>query len=293
MGPDDITLTSHCALSPWPSVGDDVRGDRRETCHQTGSRVKSRKKFRMDEWRRLATAGCAAFGYSPCNAGFKDSESNPGCVFYAASNEEISYSEKHGRTRFLHSNRKTNSNPRATLSLKDGNHVSYCFGWRVCRFMGIGFLIGIAVAHTLSASAQEATAASVLELQQRVADLEATVQQLRKETRSRRRAIRPVRRRWPMRTPGSFPPLPPPRSTARQPHPSAVSPAGTTAFTCSPPINRSSCGSRGKSSRISADIFRTSTPPHSANPNVAGSPVTGSPDTFLIRRARLGIEATM
>jgi phosphate-selective porin OprO/OprP len=30
-----------------------------------------------------------------------------------------------------------------------------------------------------------------------------------------------------------------------------------------------------------------------ANPLVAGSPVTGSPDTFLIRRARLGIEATM
>ena len=30
-----------------------------------------------------------------------------------------------------------------------------------------------------------------------------------------------------------------------------------------------------------------------ANQNVAGTPVTGSPDTFLIRRARLGIEATM
>ena len=30
-----------------------------------------------------------------------------------------------------------------------------------------------------------------------------------------------------------------------------------------------------------------------ANKNVAGSPITGSPDSFLIRRARLGIEATM
>ena len=71
------------------------------------------------------------------------------------------------------------------------------------------------------------------------------------------------------------------------------SPAGTTASSCSRPIRAASCGSRAKSRPIFAGSSIRSTRPRPPISNVAGSPTTGSPETFLIRRARLGIEATM
>jgi phosphate-selective porin OprO/OprP len=174
--------------------------------------------------------------------------------------------------------------------------------------IGIGLLIGISVCRTPDAQAQDADTASVTELRERVQDLEATVRQLQ-EKHDPERAPTPL-----VSSPSGVPVAPVAPSPATLPvasgDPVVPAPGGSMAF---PAISNSAGGKEGfyiqspdKSCllRITGQIqadFRgflndvdTST---TGNANVAGSPagstVTGSPDTFLIRRARLGIEATM
>ena len=172
------------------------------------------------------------------------------------------------------------------------------------RLVRIGVLIGVSVCCAPDAHAQDADTASVTELRQRVQDLEATVRQLQ-EKRDPEPAPTPL-----VSTPPGVPVAPVAPSPAMLPiasgDPVVPAPGGSMAF---PAILNNPGGTEGfyiqsagrscllrLTGQIQAD-FRgflndvdTST---TGNPLVAGSPVTGSPDTFLIRRARLGIEATM
>jgi phosphate-selective porin OprO/OprP len=170
--------------------------------------------------------------------------------------------------------------------------------------IGIGFLIGISVCRTPDTHAQDANTASVTELRQRVQDLEATVRQLQ-EKLDPEPAPTPL-----VSSPSGDTATPAATLVNANGDPSVPMPGDSMPF---PFISNNAGGKEGfyiqspdKSCqlRITGQIqadFRgflndvdTST---TGNPNVAGSPVgstvTGSPDTFLIRRARLGIEATM
>jgi phosphate-selective porin OprO/OprP len=182
------------------------------------------------------------------------------------------------------------------------------FSSRAHWFTGVGLFIGMSVSSTLYAQAQDANTASVAELQQRVQDLEAVVRQMREG-------------RGPPPAPPATVPLPSGAPTAPAAlwaapladagaYQSLPTVAGPPAVSGTIPSIMNAAGwndgffmqsaDRSFQLRITGQIqadFRgflndvdTSTTP---NPYVAGSPVTGSPDTFLIRRARLGIEATM
>ena len=178
---------------------------------------------------------------------------------------------------------------------------------RVYRIIGIGALFGICVGGAPRAQAQDAGTTSVAELQQRVQDLEAVVRQLRDRPAPQQALAAPV-----SSEPGN------PAAATLQPAalvnpgddpPSAAVPGLAAGSGNLLPLSNfagwnegffiQSCD-RSFQLRITGQIqsdFRgflddvdTST---TANAHVAGSPTTGSPDTFLIRRARLGIEATM
>jgi phosphate-selective porin OprO/OprP len=172
------------------------------------------------------------------------------------------------------------------------------FSNRVFWLIGIGLFIGTSVFRTPDARAQDANAASVADLQQRVQDLEAVVRHMKEGQ---------------VPTAAPVDPTDPTAAAAPSPAPAAKAgadpvdpPAGGQAtraaenfigwnngFFLQSPDRTCQLRITGQ---IQADYRGFLDPVDSsstANTNVAGSPVTGSPDTFLVRRARLGIEATM
>ena len=176
---------------------------------------------------------------------------------------------------------------------------------RVYWLIGGGLFIGALACCVPAARAQDANTVSVVELQQRVQELEAIVRQM-KDARDPSAALT-----QPVSLPPAGPATPPAATWAN---------AGANQFVPAvpnAPVGSDASGAAGNflgwnngfflespdrtctlriTGQIQAD-FRgfcdpvdTST---TANTAVAGSPTTGSPDEFLIRRARLGIEATM
>ena len=174
---------------------------------------------------------------------------------------------------------------------------------RICRIIGFVLLIAGTVCRAPSATAQDASAASVAELQQRVQDLEVIVRQLQEAPDLNRLGIAPA----------ALPAvaLPPAAATsasasaaprdpaAANPPPASGAAVALRDFDGDAPFSLQSpdksCTLR-ITGQIQADFRGFLTPVDTsttANPDVAGDPTTGSPDTFLIRRARLGIEADM
>ena len=169
--------------------------------------------------------------------------------------------------------------------------------------IGVGFLLGLALYKTRAVCAQDTNTASVADLQQRVQELETVVQQMKDSRNANSATVAPV----------SMPSGGPSGSAASSAAPTANAnsvvsdaPGGGTGdpaggnfvgwnegfFLQSPDR---SCqlritGQIQADCRTYLDHVDAST---TANSAVAGSPTTGSPDEFLIRRARLGIEATM
>ena len=80
---------------------------------------------------------------------------------------------------FVEQSKKTDLSPQANLRRKEGGAMFHISPSRLHRIIGVGFLIGMSIDCAPYAHAQDANAASVAELQQRVADLEAVVRQLR------------------------------------------------------------------------------------------------------------------
>ena len=175
---------------------------------------------------------------------------------------------------------------------------------RLDAIIGVGFILGITVYITPTACAQDANTASVAELQQRVQELEAVVQQMKDSHNTNSATIAPV----------SMPSNDPAGSGA--PAANGSAPASTQAVSNAPgggagdPAGENFIGwnegfflqspDRSCHLRITGQIqadCRTYLDhvdaSSTANSAVAGSPTTGSVDEFLIRRARLGIEATM
>ena len=178
----------------------------------------------------------------------------------------------------------------------------------IYQIIAAGLFSGIFLYGNPEVCAQDANAASVAELQQRVQDLEAVVRQWRENRDPNPALTQSVS----FRSGDPVPPAAPWAATladasaapSEPTDPPAPAGGGATAsvtnfvgwnegfFLQSPD---KSCQLR-ITGQIQADLrgflddVDTST---TGNPLVAGSPVTGSPDTFLIRRARLGIEATM
>jgi phosphate-selective porin OprO/OprP len=174
--------------------------------------------------------------------------------------------------------------------------------------IGVGLFVGISVYGTSRAYAQDASAASVAELQQRLQDLEAEVRQLKTGRGANPASAETVS------LPSADPVAPNAPSSATSANPGADQyvPATANAAVGSP-ADPSSVPFTGWNEgfflqspdrtcqlRITGQLqgdYRGFLDPvdssSTANSNVAGSPTTGSPDSFLIRRARLGIEATM
>ncbi len=170
--------------------------------------------------------------------------------------------------------------------------------------IGVGLFVGISVYRTSRAYAQDASAASVAELQQRLQDLEAEVRQLKTGRGPNPASAETV----------SLPSVDPVAAAATSANPGADhyipvtpnDPVGAEAPPYSTPFTGWNNGfflqspDRTCQLRITGQLqgdYRGFLDPvdssSTANSNVAGSPTTGSPDSFLIRRARLGIEATM
>jgi phosphate-selective porin OprO/OprP len=169
---------------------------------------------------------------------------------------------------------------------------------RICLIIGLGLFIGMSVYRTPVARAQDANAASVAELQQRVQELETVVRQMRDNRDANAAQFQPVSTAY------GNPAAPPLPGAASADPVGPLAAGGATGaaenfigwnngfFLRSPD---STCqlritGQMQSDFRGYLDRVDASTTP---NTNVAGSPTTGSPDEFLIRRARLGIEATM
>ena len=175
---------------------------------------------------------------------------------------------------------------------------------RVNLIIGVGLFVGLSVFRMPDARAQDANTASVAELQQRVQELEAVVQQMSDRDPN-------VALAQPVSAPADVGRYPATQVAAggnrvrsgrsaggwqsgagdREQRRTRISQAGITAFSCSRPIGRANCGSRA---RLQAD-YRGFLDPSIRPPPIRPrrEPTTGSPDSFLIRRARLGIEATM
>jgi len=179
--------------------------------------------------------------------------------------------------------------------------LSSCTYWLI----GVGFMIGISVYSASDARAQDANTASVAELQHRVQELEAVVRQLKENHDQNPEIAQPVALQS-TNPDGITTTAAAPMANAPADPPAAYVPPGGMATPASENFIGWNNGfflqspDRSCQLRITGQIqadFRgyldpidTST---TANSAVAGSPTTGSPDTFLIRRARLGIEATM
>jgi phosphate-selective porin OprO/OprP len=182
------------------------------------------------------------------------------------------------------------------------------FSRRESWLMGVGFFLGISVYCAPHAFAQDANAASVAELQQRVQDLEAVVRRLQEGRLPDPATADPVA--WSSGDP----------TAPAAPSAATLASAGAAGFVAAVPnavvgndassTNANFIGwnegfflqspdktcSLRITGQLQADYRGFLDPVDSsttANTAVAGSPTTGSPDTFLIRRARLGIEATM
>ncbi len=170
----------------------------------------------------------------------------------------------------------------------------------------LGFLvIGIAGYPTPDARAQDANTASVAELQQRVQELEAAVQQM-KDRDPNVALAQPV----------SIAPTDPSAAPATQVAANAnqfVPAVGNAAVGSQAPGDRGPTTDKNFSGwdngfflqspdrscqlritgQLQADYRGFLDPVDTSSSNLAAAGSTGSPDSFLIRRARLGIEATM
>ena len=170
----------------------------------------------------------------------------------------------------------------------------------------LGFLvIGIAGYPTPDARAQDANTASVAELQQRVQELEAAVQQM-KDRDPNVALAQPV----------SIAPTDPSAAPATQVAANAnqfVPAVGNAAVGSQAPGDRGPTTDKNFSGwdngfflqspdrscqlritgQLQADYRGFLDPVNTSSSNLAAAGSTGSPDSFLIRRARLGIEATM
>ncbi len=170
----------------------------------------------------------------------------------------------------------------------------------VYRIIGIGLLIGLSVYCTPDARAEDANTVSVAELQQRLQELEAVVKHMNDRDQ----------------VPTADPTAPaeaPVNAAGNQFVPAVANaavgnPAG---YNLGPTTDKNFSGwnngfflespDRSCMLRITGQLqgdyrgfLDTVDSSSSSNSNVAGgATTTGSPDTFLIRRARLGIEATM
>ena len=182
------------------------------------------------------------------------------------------------------------------------------FSSRADWLIGVGVLVAIIAYRTPAARAQDANTASVAELQQRVQELEAVVRQM-KDTRDPNAAITQpvslasgdpsvpaVAQAVP---PVNAPAYPPAQAAANaQPRPqeiplATISSVGTTASSCSRRIGRAICASQDRSRPIFVDsLIPLIRPRPPIRPWRAARP-RAVRMTFLIRRARLGIEATM
>ncbi len=180
---------------------------------------------------------------------------------------------------------------------------------RAYWLVGLGLFIGVGVCRTPDARAQDANVASMVELQQRVQDLEAVVRQLKDGRDLTPASSQPVSLAYTdpaAMNAGTVPAAPAAATSANASAAPADPPAGggtsgaaenfigwNNGFFLQSPDRTCSLRITGQ---IQADYRGFLDPVDSsstANPLVAGSPITGSPDTFLVRRARLGIEATM
>ncbi len=187
------------------------------------------------------------------------------------------------------------------------------FSTRVYCLIGAGVFIGISAYRTPCAYSQDSNTASVAELQQRLQDLEAVVRQMREVRGPNAALTQPV-------------PLPPTDPAG----PAAA--AGATMADANgnqfvPAVPNAAVGNQAVGNPISTtdkyfsgwnNGFFLQSPDQTCqlritgqlqgdyrgfldpvdssstgNSAVAGSPTTGSPDSFLVRRARLGIEAKM
>ena len=171
--------------------------------------------------------------------------------------------------------------------------------------IGVGLLLGISVFGTPDARAQDANAASVAELQQRLQDLEAVVRQM-KDRDPNAALTQPVSVASAVPAAPAAPPVNADGSQFAPAAPNAAvgNPAGGNLGT-STDKNFSGWNNgfflespdRSCQLRITGQIqgdyrgFLDTVDSSPSNSATAGS--TGSPDSFLIRRARLGIEATM
>jgi phosphate-selective porin OprO/OprP len=158
------------------------------------------------------------------------------------------------------------------------------FSSRASWLIGIGLFLAVSVAGTPRACAQDANAATMADLQQRIQDLEAVVQQLQAN-----RAPAPVLPGPAMVAPSNY--NSPPSS---QPGAAATDFTGwNNGFFLQSPDRSCQLRITGQIQTDFRGFFTPVDTSTTANTHVAGSPITGSPDSFLIRRARLGIEATM
>ena len=165
---------------------------------------------------------------------------------------------------------------------------------RAYWLIGVGLFVGVSACQSPEARAQGTNTASVADLQQRVQELEAVVQQMK----DRDTNVTPTAAATPTATPTATPANP--NADPADPPPGGGA-AGAAenflgwneGFFLQSPDR--SCQLR-ITGQLQAD-YRGFLDPvdssSSANSAVAGSPTTGSPDSFLVRRARLGIEATM
>ena len=188
----------------------------------------------------------------------------------------------------------------------------HVFSRRAYCLIAVGIVIGLPVYRTSDVCAQDANAASMADLQQRVQDLEAIVRQLKEGGAGNPASTQPVSVTY---TDPAFPAAPPVGTLANagaapaaplaaplanagavrpiRPLPTAPFAGWQNGFFLESPDRTCSLRITGQ---IQADFRGFCDPVDTstiANTAAAGSPTTGSPDTFLIRRARLGIEATM
>jgi phosphate-selective porin OprO/OprP len=167
---------------------------------------------------------------------------------------------------------------------------------RIKLIIGLGFVIGAIAYCTPCASAQDAGTASVAELQQRVQELEAVVRQLKDNRDPNAGLVQPVSMESGVPAAAASPSAAPGVNQSDPPAGGGATGAAenfvgwNNGFFLQSPDR--SCQLR-ITGQLQADYRGFLDPVDSSTSNSLAAGTTGSPDSFLIRRARLGIEATM
>ncbi len=178
----------------------------------------------------------------------------------------------------------------------------HVFSRRAYWHIALGFFIGTFVYRAPCACAEDASAASVADLQQRVQELEAVVRQLKEASDPNSSPTQQVS----LASGNSATPAAATAQSSANGNADPSDPPGGGAtgaaqnflgwnegFFLQSPDRSCQLRITGQLQADYRGFLDTVDSSSTANSAVAGSPTTGSPDTFLIRRARLGIEATM